>query len=120
MKLSNETLSRLIKGACYFEIKNGYLFSYRYSRTQIEHMSKEGYNAYWLNRALISGPQRIELKTDSTQISFDYKASETHINANTIDLYIDNVLYSVYHINDTLKGRAEFSLPQGEKTARIY
>lgn len=120
MKLSNETLSRLIKGACYFEIKNGYLFSYRYSRTQIEHMSKEGYNAYWLNRALISGPQRIELKTDSTQISFDYKASETHINANTIDLYIDNVLYSVYHINDTLKGRVEFSLPQGEKTARIY
>lgn len=120
MKLSNKTLSRLIKGACYFEIKSGYLFSYRYSKAQIEHMSREGYDAYWLNRALISGPQRIELKTDSTKISFDYKASETHINANTIDLYINNVLCAVYHINDKLKGKVEFSLPSGQKTVSIY
>ena len=120
MKLSNKSLARLIKGACYFEIKNGYLFSYRYSRAQIEHMSRPGYDAYWLNRALISGPQRIELKTDSTSISFEYKASESHINANTIDLYIDGVLCDAYHIEDKLKGRIEFSLPQGNKRVSIY
>ena len=71
MKISNKTLSRLIRGACYFEFKNGYLFSYRYSKAQIEHMSRPGYDAYWLNRALISGPQKIEFKTDATVISFD-------------------------------------------------
>ena len=120
MKISNKTLSRLIKGACYFEIKNGYLTSFRYSKPQIEHMSREGYDAYWLNRALISGPQRIELKTDSTNIRFDYKASETHINANTIDLYIDDVLCSVYRINDVLKGTVEFTLPEGMKKVSIY
>ncbi len=120
MKISNKTLSRLIKGACYFEFKNGYLFSYRYSRAQIEHMSQDGYDAYWLNRALVSGPQRIELKTDATSISFDYKASDSHINANTIDLYIDGVLCSVYHIESKLKGKVEFTLPKGYKEVAIY
>ncbi len=120
MKLSNKTLTRLVKGACYFEMKNGYLSSFRYSKAQIEHMSRDGYDAYWLNRALITGPQRIELKTDATKISFNYKASETHINANTIDLYIDDVLYSVYHIYDRLKGMVEFSLPDGQKKVSIY
>lgn len=120
MKLSNKSLSKLIKGACYFEIKNGYLFSYRYSKAQIEHMSKEGYDKYWLNRALISGPQRIEFKTDATSISFDYKASEAHTNANTIDLYIDGVLTSVYHIESNLKGKVQFSLPSYQKKVSIY
>ena len=68
MKLSNKTLARLIKGACYFETKNGYLLAYRYSKAQIEHMSKPGYDVYWLNRALINGAQRIEFKTDATSI----------------------------------------------------
>ena len=40
MKLSNKTLSKLIKGACYFEIKDGYLSSYRFSKAQIEHISQ--------------------------------------------------------------------------------
>ena len=38
MKLSNRTLSKLIKGACYFETKDGYLSSFRYSKAQIEHI----------------------------------------------------------------------------------
>lgn len=43
MKLSNKTLSKLIKGACYFEIKDGYLSSYRFSKAQIENLSKNAY-----------------------------------------------------------------------------
>ena len=119
MKLSNKTLSKLIKGACYFEIKDGYLSSYRFSKAQIENLSKNAYDKCWLTYALMSGPQRIEFKTSSTEINFDYKASKSHPN-NTIDLYIDNVLYSVYHINDILKGKVEFFLPQGQKLVSIY
>jgi hypothetical protein len=119
MKLSNKTLSKLIKGACYFEIKDGYLSSYRFSKAQIENLSQNAYDKCWLTYALMSGPQRIEFKTSSTEISFDYKASKSHAN-NTIDLYIDNVLYHVYHINDTLKGKVEFFLPQGQKLVSIY
>ncbi|MBO5091531.1 MAG: SGNH/GDSL hydrolase family protein [Clostridia bacterium] len=119
MKLSNKTLSKLIKGACYFEIKDGYLSSYRFSKAQIENLSRNAYDKCWLTYALMSGPQRIEFKTSCTEINFDYKASKSHAN-NTIDLYIDNVLYRVYHINDTLKGKVEFFLPQGQKLVSIY
>ena len=119
MKLSNKTLSKLIKGACYFETKAGYLSSFRYSKAQIEHISQNKCDKDWLTYALMSGPQRIEFKTNSTIVSFDYKSSKPHVN-NTIDLYINNVLYSVYHINDILKGRVEFSLPQGQKKLSIY
>ncbi len=119
MKLSNKTLSKLVKGACYFEIKDGYLSSFRYSKAQIEHMSQNSYDKCWLTCALMSGPQRIELKTDATALSFEYKSSKSHVN-NTVDLYIDNTLYSVYHMNDILKGRIEFSLPQGQKMVSIY
>ena len=119
MKLSNKTLSKLIKGACYFETKDGYLSSFRYSKAQIEHISQNKCDKDWLTYALMSGPQRIEFKTNSTIVSFDYKSSKPHVN-NTIDLYINNVLYSVYHINDILKGRVEFSLPQGQKKLSIY
>ena len=119
MKLSNKTLSKLIKGACYFEIKDGYLSSYRFSKAQIENLLQNAYDKCWLTYALMSGPQRIEFKTSSTEISFDYKASKSHAN-NTIDLYIDNVLYRVYHINDTLKGKVAFFLPQGQKLVSIY
>ena len=119
MKLSNKTLSKFIKGACYFEIKDGYLSSYRFSKAQIENLLQNAYDKCWLTYALMSGPQRIEFKTSSTEISFDYKASKSHAN-NTIDLYIDNALYRVYHINDTLKGKVEFFLPQGQKLVSIY
>lgn len=43
MKLSNKTLSKLVKGACNFEIKDGYLSSYRFSKAQIENLSKNAY-----------------------------------------------------------------------------
>ena len=79
MRLSNKTLSKLIKGACYFEIKDGYLSSYRFSKAQIEHISQNKCDKDWLTYALMSGPQRIEFKTDSTTVSFNYKSSKPHV-----------------------------------------
>lgn len=120
MKLSPRTLSRLFYGAIYFETERGYLSPYRYSKAQIEYMSRPDYDAYWLSRALICGPMRIELKTDATKISFEYKTSEPHERSNTIDLYIDGALSEVYFIKSNLKGKVEFSLPEGEKRVSIY
>lgn len=120
MKLSNSTLQKLIKGACYAKEDKGYLCSYRYSKAQIDYMSQEGYDQFWLRCALISGPQRIEFITDSTSISFDYKTSLTHINANTVDLYVNDVLCSTYHIENALVGKVNFTLAEGKKKVSIY
>ena len=120
MRLGSKTLFKLTKGACYYETKNGYFVPYRYSKAQIEYMADESYDYGWRFRALFSGGIRLELRTDATQLSFDYKASDSHERANTIDLYIDNVLTSVYTIGESLKGKVEFALPEGNKRVTIY
>lgn len=120
MRLGSKTLFKLTKGACYYETKNGYFVPYRYSKAQIEYMADESYDYGWRFRALFSGGIRLELITNATQLSFDYKASDSHERANTIDLYIDNVLTSVYTIGESLKGKVEFALPEGNKRVTIY
>ena len=119
-KLSNQTIKKLFCGAIYFEEKDGYLTPYRYSKEQLDYMAKESYDWGWRMRAKFSGGIRMEFKTDSEYISFSYKASDSHERANTIDLYVNGTLTSVYHIGQSLKGKVEFILPSGEKTVAIY
>lgn len=120
MKLSPKTLKKLVKGAIYFEEDRGYLFCSRYSKEQIDYMAREEYDWGWRMRASFSGGIRLEFKTDSENISFDYIASDIHERSNTVDLYINDVLTSIYKIEDKLKGHIEFILPKGEKKVTVY
>ncbi len=120
MKLSNKTLKRLVRGAIYFEEEKGYLAFHRYSKAQTEYMADPSYDYGWRNWAKFTGGIRLEFKTDSQNISFEYLASCQHERSNTVDLYIDNVLHHVYKIEDKLKGSIHFTLPKGEKTVAIF
>ena len=120
MTLTEKTLKKFIKGAVYFESKGGFLCPYRYSKAQLDFMADESYDYGWRFRAKFSGGIRLEFKTNSENISFEYRASDTHERANTVDLYVDGVLTSVYKIGDKLKGKIDFKLPCGEKTVTIY
>lgn len=120
MKLTGKTLKRLTKGAIYFEEKSGWFTPFSYSREQIEYMADEAYDWGWRMRARFTGGIRLEFKTNSQKISFDYRATHTHERANTIDLYVNGVMTSVYKIGQSLNGKVEFSLPKGEKLVSIY
>lgn len=121
MKLSNNTIKRFFKGALCFSEEKGYITPYRYSKAQLDYMADESYDYGWRFRAKFTGGIRIELKTDAQNISFDYKASDIHERSNTVDLYVNDVLVSVYHINDKLKGHIEFNnLPKKEKKITIF
>lgn len=120
MKLTEKTLKRLTKGAVYFEEARGYFTPFRYSRAQIEYMADEKYDWGWRMRARFAGGIRLEFKTDSRKISFEYRASHSHERANTFDLYVDGVLSAVYKIGEKLKGTVEFDLPMGWKLVTIY
>ena len=74
MKLSENSLKKLIKGACYFEENGGYLTPFRFCKRQLDMTKREGYNEAWRNRVLFSGGIRLELKTNARNISFFYKA----------------------------------------------
>ena len=120
MKLSNKTVMKLIKGAVYFEEDKGYLIPYRYSKAQLDYMARDTYDHGWRWRARISGGIRIELMTDATELSFDYIASHTHERANTVDLYVNNTLCSVYTIGERMKGKISFNMREGYKRVCVY
>ena len=120
MKLTGKTLIKLTKGAVYYTEERGYYTPFRYSQAQIEYMADEKYDWGWRMRARFTGGIRLEFKTDAESITFDYRASHSHERANTVDLYVNGVLTSVYYIEERLKGKVEFSLPKGEKTVTIY
>ena len=120
MKFTGKTLKKLTKGAIYFEEDRGYFTPFRYSQAQIEYMADQSYDWGWRMRARFTGGIRLEFKTDATEIAFGYRASHSHERANTVDLYVNGVLTSVYYIEEKLKGKVEFSLPSGEKTVSIY
>lgn len=120
MKLTAKTLNKFAKNTLYYKEERGYVTFYRYSKSQLDFMAEESYDWGWRMRAKFTGCIRLELITDATEISFEYKTSHSHERANTVDLYIDGVLTSVYKINDTLKGKIQYSLPEGEKKVTIY
>ncbi len=120
MKLTIKTLEKFARGTTYLAKENGYIAFYRYGKKQIEYMANPSYDYGWRNWAKFTGGVRLEFKTDSENISFDYIASCSHERANTVDLYVDNVLTCVYKIEENLKGSVHFTLPRGEKTVTIY
>ena len=102
MKFSKESLKKLIKGACYFEVNGGYLSAFRFSQKQIELTKRDGYNEAWRNRVLFSGGIRIEFKTDAEHISFDYKIFTGDCllgdRSKSLDVLVNGVMYSVNYI----------------------
>ena len=120
MKLSEKTLIKFCKGTLRYTYENGYFTTFRYSNEQTEFMADPSYDYGWRNRAKFSGGIRMELVTDATFIAFDYKASDKHERSNTVDLYVNGTLTSVYKIGDKLKGSIRFDLPEGENKIAIY
>ena len=122
MKFSKESLKKLIKGACYFETNRGYLISYKYSKAQLDLMNTDGYDEFWRQRGSFSAGIRIEIKTNSSYVAFDYNANGGTAlcdRSNSLDVWVDGALYSVLHLKET-KGNVKIFLPSGEKLVSIY
>ncbi len=123
MKLSSNSLKRLIKGACYFENERGYLIPFRFGKNQLDLIRKDSYNEIWRNRVYFSGGIRLELKTDATEISFDYKLfigdCTLSERSKSLDVFVNGVLYSVNYVTQ-MKGKISISLHEGNKTVAIY
>ena len=123
MRLSSNSLKRLIKGACYFESDHGYLTAFRFGKNQLDLIRKDSYNEIWRNRAYFTGGIRLEFKTDAEHISFDYKLyigdCSLDKRSKTLDTYVDGVLYSVISI-EKMKGSVSISLPKCKKHISIY
>lgn len=122
MKFSNNSLKKLIKGACYFEINNGYLDAYKYSKAQLDLIKEQICDKCWWDRATFTPGIRIEIETNSDFISFDYKipyGNQLSARSNSLDVWVDGVLYSIFR-TEALKGNFKIDLPKGNKMVVIY
>lgn len=117
MKLSNVSIKKLIKGACYFEEKNGYLFSYHYSKEQLEYFAPLD---FWNSRSRFSAGIKLELDTDATEISLKVNAVVFGSGHSTVDLYINDVAYAIYYIEKQGISTVAYTLPEGKKRVSIY
>jgi hypothetical protein len=123
MKLFAKSIQKLVKGACYFEINRGYITPYKYSKAQLDMMNAEGYDEFWRDRGSFSAGIRLELKTNSDFIAFEYKVAKNGValcdRSNSVDVWVNGVMHAVLHLDES-KGRASVSLPKGDKSVAIY
>lgn len=117
MKLSNKTIKKLIKGACYFEERNGYLYSYHYTKAQLDYFSSFD---FWNGRSRFSAGIRLEMVTEATEIGFMLETAFYGSDHSTVDLYINDVASSIYYIKDCKKQKVFFNMPQGKKKVTLY
>lgn len=117
MKLSNVSIKKLIKGACYFEEISGYLFSYHYTKEQIDYFAPLD---FWNIRARFSAGIKLELMTDATQISFKMN-NVCGLGQCTVDLYINDVAHGIYYIEKEGISTVKFDgMPAGKKKVSLY
>ncbi|MBO5110576.1 MAG: hypothetical protein J6D21_07660 [Clostridia bacterium] len=117
MKLSANTLKKLVKGACHFSINRGYLASYHFTPEQQAYLEKT--NEFWYTRSIFSAGVRIEFCSDATEISFEYRIKDYSSPDNTVDVYCDGVAVGVYRPEEG-RGKVTFVLPEGDKEVVIY
>lgn len=117
MKLSCPSIKKLVKGACYFEERNGYLYSYHYTRSQLDYFAPL---EFWNERSRFSAGIRIEAVTDATELSFKLETPFYGSDHSTVDLYIDDFAHAIHYISKAGRDRIEFKMPKGKKKVTLY
>ncbi len=117
MKLSNNTIKKLIFGAYQFKESKGYLEACRFSDAQLDaHPVGNPYHYRLLGSAGIT----LEFKTDAENFSFDFIVTNIAF-WDSIDVFVDGEMHHSTTIADIAdketkygKGHLEYSLPQGK------
>lgn len=119
MKASRQTFKKFIKGALAIRDEGAYICPLTYEEEQIK-MFMEADPAGWGWRSQFCAGTRIELKTDATELYFDYTAREFSSTDNTFDLYVDGVLQAVHKVEKEGFERVVYNMREGWKLVQIY
>ena len=119
VRRGNELLKDLYFGAYSFkETEDGYLQAYQYSDKQMQYF--EGAFDFWYDRSMASTAKTIEMVTDATKVSFDYKFLWVG-SQDSFELAIDGLVNRIVYVKDLDEtGHIEWNLPEGNKRVVIY
>lgn len=119
MKISNRSLEKYVYGSYRTEYEKGYMSFCHYTEEQVEYF--KNVSEFWWVRANYTHSVTIEMITDATEISFDYKMWEKYDAYDTMEVYVDGLCYGIKYLKDMPeKGRVSFDLPNGEKSVTVY
>jgi len=119
MTLSNEELKEYYFGAYSFEeTEDGYLQAFQYSKPQMDYF--RGAFDFWYDRCMASTAKTIDLITEATELSFDYKIIWMG-SPDSFELMADGLISKIVYVKDIEKeGRIAWELPEGKKNVVVY
>ena len=119
MKLTNEELKKIYCGALYFEeTEDGYLKANQYTKPQMDYFEKAF--LMWFERCDASSAKTIELKTDATKVSFEYKII-WKCSEDSVELAVDGLATKISYLKDMdMEGSISWDMPEGVKDVTIY
>lgn len=136
--MTNEELKKYYFGAYSFEeTEDGYLQAFQYTKAQMDYF--QGAFDFWYDRCMASTSKTIELNTEATKVSFDFKIIWMG-SPDSFELQVDGQITKIAYVMDFMKegmpepdfskgfpgwnlpkeGRIEWELPEGKKSVVIY
>ena len=136
--MTNEELKKYYFGAYSFEeTEDGYLQAFQYTKAQMDYF--QGAFDFWYDRCMASTSKTIELNTEATKVSFDFKIIWMG-SPDSFELQVDGQITKIAYVMDFMKegmpepdfskgfpgwnlpkeGRIEWELPKGKKSVVIY
>ncbi len=121
MRLTDEQIRSITKGAVEIVQRDGFLCFYRFSHETVSYYTKTWENYGIRSRA--SSGVRFDFYTDSEKIKISYRLFEgSSQTRGSFDIYIDSKLFS--HLGEQLVDgncrSIEKALPKGEKRVTVY
>ena len=138
MIMTNEELKKYYFGAYNFEeTEDGYLQAFQYTKAQRDYF-KDAFD-FWYDRCTASTSKTIEMITEATKVSFDFKIIWLG-SPDSFELQVDGQITKINYVMDFMKegmpepdfskgfpgwnlpkeGRIEWELPEGKKNVVIY
>ncbi|MBQ8509223.1 MAG: SGNH/GDSL hydrolase family protein [Clostridia bacterium] len=116
MILTPKQLKSIIHGAYQFKDEDGYTVCCRVTDAQMEYY--KSVEIFYV-RAHHTGAVHADLRTNATEIGFDYKLDYI-VSTGSIDVCVDGVPCHVFPMGDITEGHFSCKLPAGMKTVQIY
>ena len=117
--MTNEELKTIYFGAYSFKDReDGYLQAFQYTEPQMEYF-KSAFEM-WYERCDASTAKTIEMTTDATKVSFDYKLV-WHCSQDSFEIAVNGLIHDIRYLKDIPEeGTISFDLPEGKKNVIIY
>ena len=118
--MTNRELQDIYFGAYFFEeTEDGYLQAFQYSKEQMDYF-RNGPFDFWYDRCMATTAKTLEMNTDATTISFEYKIIWVG-SEDSFEAAVDGQITEIRYVKDLPReGKLNWKLPEGKKNVILY